>query len=211
MSLKPIFAYYFIKLLSLTYRFQYLNPEVIQNCEQRGENFIFALWHQNLIGAILSHSYKPHAVIVSPSNDGELVAQTCERMGHKVARGSSSRGGQAALKQMIKLLRDMIPGAITVDGPRGPAKEAKKGIFELAYLTDTPIIPLTVIPKKYWKIRKSWDEFRIPMPFTRFLIHYGAPLKVDKISKNEHFNQASIDLKQQLEHSEDLINSILEN
>ncbi len=172
-------------------------------------NYLFALWHQNLIGAILSQSHKSHAVIVSPSNDGELVARTCERMGHKVARGSSSRGGQAALKQMIRLLKEGTPGAITVDGPRGPAHEAKKGIFELAYLTRTPIIPLTVLPTSYWTVKKSWDHFKIPKPFTRFRIHFGAPLLIDKDSKNDHFNQASLDLKQQLERSEDYINSIL--
>lgn len=203
-------AYYFIKIISLTYRYRYLNPESFQKTLTENENYIFALWHQNLIGAILSQKNKSHAVIVSPSNDGELVAKTCEKMGHHTARGSSSRGGQAALKQMIRLLKSKTPGAITVDGPRGPAQEPKKGIFELAYLTGTVIIPLTVIPKSYWTIKKSWDQFRIPMPFTCFYIHFGAPLLIDKDSKKDEFNQASLDLKHQLEHSEVFINSILE-
>lgn len=210
MALKPFFAYYFIRVISLTYRYKYLNPERYQKTCHEFDNYIFALWHQNLIGAILSQRNKPHAVIVSPSNDGELVANTCEKMGHHTARGSSSRGGQAALKQMIRLLKNKVPGAITVDGPRGPAHEPKKGIFELAYLTKTPILPLTIIPKNYWKIKNSWDQFRIPRPFTCFYIHFGAPLLIDKASKSDDFNQASLDLKQQLEHSEVYINSILE-
>lgn len=209
MAWKPLLAYYFIKIISLTYRYKYLNPEQYQKTLNDFDNYLFAVWHQNLIGAILSQRHKPHAVIVSPSNDGEVVAQTCERMGHLIARGSSSRGGQAALKQMIKLLKEGNPGAITVDGPRGPSHEPKKGIFELAYLTKKPIIPLTIIPKSYWETKNSWDKFRIPKPFTCFYIHYGAALTIDKGSKSDHFNQASLDLKQQLEHSEDQINSIL--
>jgi lysophospholipid acyltransferase (LPLAT)-like uncharacterized protein len=209
MSLKPLFAFAIIKLLSFSYRYEYLNSNDLEKVLDEHGNYLFALWHQNLIGAILSQSHKSHAVIVSPSNDGELVAQTCQRMGHKIARGSSSRGGQTALKQMIRYLKEGHPGAITIDGPRGPAHQPKKGIFELAYLTKTPIIPVTVLPKSYWTIHKSWDQFKIPKPFTRFIIHYGAPLLIDKDSKNDHFNQASLDLKQQLEHSEHYINSIL--
>jgi hypothetical protein len=209
MKLKPLIVFFLIRVISLTYRYKYLNPEVLENTKKDCGNYIFSIWHQNLIGAIFSQIGTPHAVIVSPSNDGELVANTCEKMGHVVARGSSSRGGQSALKKMIRLLKT-YPGAITVDGPQGPAKIPKKGVFELAYLTDLKIIPFTIIPKSYWSIKKSWDNFRIPKPFTTFYIHFGAPLKVDKGYKTDNFHQASIDLKQQMEQSEAYINSILD-
>lgn len=207
MKIKPLVVYIFVRLLSLTYRYKYLNSEVLKSINK--DQYIFSIWHQNLIGAIFSQINKPHAVIVSPSNDGELVASTCERMGHFVARGSSSRGGQSALKKMIRLLKS-YPGAITIDGPQGPAGIPKKGILELAYLTKLPIVPFTIIPKKYWVIEKSWDKFRIPKPFTTFYIHFGAPLHVDKECKSDDFHQASIDLKQQMEQSEAYINSILD-
>lgn len=200
--------YIFVRCLSLTYRYRYLNPEILENTiEQRG-SYILSIWHQNLVGAVLSQINKPHAVIASPSADGELVASICSYMGHQVARGSSSRGGGGALKKMMKLLKT-FPGAITVDGPQGPLKLPKKGIFELAYLTKLPIIPFTIVPKNFWSLKKSWDQFRIPKPFTTFYVHFGAPLTIDKDSKADEFHQASIDLKQQMEQSESQINSIL--
>lgn len=209
MILKPLFTYIFIRLLSLTYRYKYLNPEVLDKVKKESNSYIFSLWHQNLIGAILSQIGSPHAVIVSPSRDGELVAKTCEWMGHITARGSSSRDGQKALKKMISFLKNNTPGAITVDGPRGPAKEIKKGIFELAYLSKKPIIPFSIIPAQYYEVQKSWDKFRIPWPFTTFYIHFGAPLIIDKVDKEDSFHKASLDLKQQMERGESQISSIL--
>ena len=209
MYFKPLLAFIFIKLLSFTYRYKYLNPEVLEKVKKESSNYIFSLWHQNLIGAILSQTGKPHAVIVSPSKDGELVAKACEWMGHVTARGSSSRNGQKALRKMIGFLKTKFPGAITIDGPRGPVKEIKKGIFELAYLSKKPIIPFTIIPSHYWVLEKSWDKFRIPRPFTTFYVHFGAPLNINKTDKADSFHTASLDLKQQLERSESHITSIL--
>lgn len=211
MFFKTLFAFLLVRLLSFTYRFEYLNREVVDNVLKTSphKNYLFSLWHQNLIGAIMSEIGNTHAVVVSPSRDGELVAKTCEWLGHATARGSSSRGGGSALKRMIKLLRQGVPGAITVDGPKGPSKEPKPGIFELAYLTQTPIIPLTVIPKSTWVFKKSWDQFRLPKPFSKLYVHYGKPLTIDKSAKKDHFSQAILDLKQQMEQSESQINSLL--
>lgn len=209
--IKPFLAFLFVRLLSLTYRFKYLNREVVEEVikESPTNNYLYSLWHQNLIAAIMSEMKTPHAVIVSSSKDGELVAKTCEWLGHKTARGSSTRGGGSALKKMIRLLKAGTPGAITVDGPRGPAKEPKPGIFELALLSQTPIIPLTVIPNKYWSFKKSWDQFRLPKPFATFYVHYGMPIIVDKSSKSDNFSQTMIDLKTAMKQSELQINSIL--
>lgn len=201
--LKVNLSFLFISLLAKTYRFRALNPDVQLTSLENNPNYIFALWHQNLIGSIYSQKNKPHAVVVSPSRDGELVATAVERLGHKVARGSSSRGGASALKKMIRLLKtDKIPGAISIDGPKGPAKEPKKGIFELAFLTNLPIIPLTVIPTSFWALENSWDKFRIPKPFSTFFIHYGAPLYLTKTDKEDEFYNASKRLCKEMEQSE---------
>lgn len=211
MNLKSFFAFLFVKLLSFTYRFKYLNRQVIDQIKNKeyDNNYIFSLWHQNLIGGILSEQGRGHAIIVSASKDGELVSNICEKLGHKTVRGSSSKGGSTALKKMIKLLKQGIPGAIAVDGPRGPAKEPKLGIFELAYLTKAVVVPITVVPSHYWSFTKSWDNFRLPVPFTSLYIHYGKPIQVEKISKKENFKDEIIELKRQMKQSESIINSIL--
>jgi lysophospholipid acyltransferase (LPLAT)-like uncharacterized protein len=204
MRFKPFFVFLFIRLLSLTYRYKIINQNALNEVKKQSiyGNYLFGLWHQNLIGSILSQIGNPHAVVVSPSEDGQLVAKTCEWLGHLTARGSSSRGGASALRAMIKYLKNGHPGAITVDGPQGPIYEPKKGIFELSYLTKVPVIPLTVLPTKKWVIKKAWDKFKIPKPFTSFYIYYGKPIYPSIEDKEHNFTESVQDLKHQLQHGE---------
>lgn len=106
----------------------------------------------------------------------------CELLGHHVARGSSckdhrDKGGKDAKDEMILMLRAGLPGALTVDGPRGPAQRVKPGIIEMARVTGLPIVPYLPMPSRYWSF-SSWDEFRLPKPFSRIDVHYGAPIHV---------------------------------
>jgi len=204
MNVQPFLAFVFIRLMSFTYRYKIINQDHLNEVKNRSlyGNYLFGLWHQNLIGAILSQLNNPHAVVVSSSKDGELVAKTCEWLGHKSTRGSSSRGGTGAMKGMIKLLRSGLPGALTVDGPRGPMHEAKKGIFELSYLTKTPVVPLAILPNHFWEISNAWDKFRIPKPFATFYIHFGEPIYPSNEDKQHQFERSVKDLKQRLHHSE---------
>lgn len=189
-----------VRVLATTYRFKVFYPEVLQSLKETTAppHYIYGIWHQNLIGAIFSEIGNPHAVIVSGSKDGELVAVTCERLGNKTARGSSHRGGVEAMKSMIRLLKSGLPGAITVDGPKGPKHEPKKGIFEIARLTNLPILPYVVYPEKFWVIKKSWDEFRIPKPFSKIYLMYGDPMIVDRHDQPEMLEQYCSVLKSQL-------------
>ncbi len=79
------------------------------------------------------------------------------------------------MEEMIGVLKTGIPGAVTVDGPKGPAKEVKPGIIAMAKKSDTAIIPYAPIAQSYWEFN-SWDKFRLPKPFSIIDIHYGEPL-----------------------------------
>lgn len=201
------FVFVCIRILSVTYRFIYINKEVKDKVlvEFPPPHYIYALWHQNLISAIFSEIGQPHAVIVSSSKDGQLVATTCELLGNKTARGSSTRGGVEAMKSMLRLLKGGTPGAITVDGPNGPAHTVKMGIFELAKLTSLAVLPLSAYPEKFWTIKKSWDQFRIPKPFSKIFIRYGVPIKIERNADSNNLDQYCSVLKSQLEKDEKII------
>ena len=176
-------AFILIKSLSWTYRFEFINKKSLSQDDQ----YIFALWHQNLIGAITSQKDK-HSVIVSSSKDGEYIAIPLSLLGHKPVRGSSTRGGASAVKAMLRLLKK-IPAAITIDGPKGPKYSVKTGIFDIARLSQKPIIPLAVYPEKCWTFKKSWDEFRFPKPFSKLFVFYGEPIFISsKLSATEKKN-----------------------
>ncbi len=181
-KLSALFVFLVVRLVALTYRFEYIGREQLEASRKKHpkRSYLFAVWHQNLIAAILANKKESHACIVSPSRDGELVATTLKLLGHQSARGSSSRGGKRAMDDMIELVAQGFPGAITVDGPRGPRHVPKRGIFEIARATGAPIIPYTVIPKNCWTFKKSWDLTRLPKPFSRIVVIYGEALFIDQ-------------------------------
>ena len=170
-----------IRLLNSTYRYRF-GGQPTRRDPEGADPYLLAIWHQNLFAGILAQTGRRHVVIVSRSGDGDPVTQLCERLGHVVARGSSAsrgrdKGGRAAKEDMIKKLESGLPGALTVDGPRGPAHVVKPGIVEMARRTGVPIVPYLPLPRRYWSM-KSWDRFRLPKPFTRIDVFYGDPIAV---------------------------------
>ena len=198
--------YYFLRLLNWTYRYEFSGIENRAQAIEKSPNqtYIYGIWHQNLAGGILSQYYLKvkHGCIVSSSKDGDLVAYTLEKLGNIAIRGSSTRGGQAALQTMIKSILNGYPGAITIDGPKGPAHIVKKGIVEIARLTQSPIIPYTVLAKHYWSFEKSWDKFRLPKPFTKIFVHYNQPIFVKGSNDQENIREYCLLLKNSLESAE---------
>ncbi|SEQ78246.1 hypothetical protein SAMN04488038_110184 [Solimonas aquatica] len=174
-------AYLLVRVLASSYRFRSCRAGQ-QLASLPAQGYVLAIWHQNLFGGILAQTGVPHCVMISRSSDGAGVAYICERLGHRVLRGSSRRGerdkgGKQAKDEMIEVLKTGLPGAITVDGPCGPAHEVKPGIIEMARLSRRPIVPYLTLPRRYWSF-PSWDAFRLPKPFTRVDVCYGAPIDI---------------------------------
>ncbi|MDB5972368.1 MAG: hypothetical protein JWQ90_4818 [Hydrocarboniphaga sp.] len=176
------FAYLLVRALASTYRFRSAKPPIAPGTGP-ADGYVLAIWHQNLFSGILAQSAKRHCVIVSRSRDGDPASYLCRKLGHEVVRGSSrkkdgrDKGGKLAKDEMIDRLRAGLPGAVTVDGPNGPAFEVKPGIIEMARLAGVPVVPYLTLPRRYWSF-PSWDSFRLPKPFTRIDICYGAPIHV---------------------------------
>lgn len=148
----------------------------ISNLDQ-GRRIILCTWHQQFFSAIRYFKrYKKYSpcLMISKSNDGEIIANIAERTGWHAVRGSSSRDGGAALKEMVARLRLHgcgLAGHI-LDGPRGPAGVVKSGIISMAQATEAVIVPFSVRAEKVWYFR-SWDKFMVPKPFSRVSIKFG--------------------------------------
>ncbi len=190
--------YLLVRFFDLTYRYRFHNLDVLEKASSLSENgnYLLAIWHQNLFQGILAQTGKKHVVIVSRSKDAEPVAYTCHNLGHAVARGSSrsktgvDKGGRVAMEEMIDLLKSGLPGAVTVDGPKGPAKKVKPGIIVMAKKSGIPIVPYSPIARNYWEFN-SWDKFRLPQPFSVIDIYYGDPIMVDELP----LEQAQLELE----------------
>jgi len=138
---------------------------------------IFALWHARLLPLVYAHRGRGVVVLVSRHTDGEWIARTIERLGYGTARGSSTRGGEEGLRQLMAREARARGLAITPDGPRGPAERVKPGLVWLASRSGLPIVPVAAGADRAHVFR-SWDGFRVPLPFARVCVQYGAPLAV---------------------------------
>jgi len=138
---------------------------------------IYAVWHGRMLLLARLYGWRRARVLTSRSRDGELVARVVERFGLETVRGSSSRAGAEGLRALARSLRDGRDAVVVPDGPRGPRETVKPGLIALAKLSGAPIVPIAVAASREWRLR-SWDEFRIPKPFSRCVVLFGEPIRV---------------------------------
>ncbi len=173
--------YFLLRLLNLTYRYRFIDKHNLEEAKSKHAKgaYIFAVWHQNAVAGSLSHIGNPHCAMISQSKDGELVAFVYKHIGLVPVRGSSTRGGKNARNKIIELINNQgLPAAITIDGPKGPYKQIKSGIIDIAKNTGVAIVPIMPIPDRYWSFRKAWDHFRLPKPFAKIVFKYGKPIYI---------------------------------
>ena len=115
-----------LKALGRSYRYEVLNGEIDSAVYRRGEVPIYCSWHQRwFAGITFMPGRHPIAIMVSQSQDGDFISEMITRLGWHAARGSSSRGGSKALRELVGCLRRGIAVGHIVDGPRGPFGEVK--------------------------------------------------------------------------------------
>jgi lysophospholipid acyltransferase (LPLAT)-like uncharacterized protein len=155
--------------------------------ELRGEPLptaphVLVAWHRGLLVGAFALRDRGLWVPLSVSRDGDLAEGVLRRLGFaRCPRGSSSRGGSALLREMIRRLRAGESGGVLPDGPRGPAYEAKPGVVALAAATGAQLVPVGVGARPVWRLA-SWDRALLPPPFARVVVVFGSPLGAPKSS-----------------------------
>jgi len=130
-----------------------------------------------MIIPILTHGFQGNVTMASKSRDGEVIAAFLGFWGFRVVRGSSSRGGSAAMLEMIREMRDGAAGAaLTTDGPRGPARRSKPGVAKVAEELGAAVFP-TGSSSRWPRFLDSWDNYLLPLPFSRGVCLFGEPLR----------------------------------
>ena len=143
-KLLPFFGSAFIGFLHATLRVRHVD---VHNIESQPRHIV-AFWHAHLLMMLHARYRLPIAVLVSQSRDGDIIAGVFDYYGVEVSRGSSTRGGSAAFRDLLKLAREGRNLAFTPDGPTGPPRVVKEGVIAAAQLTGLPIIPVAFAAKK---------------------------------------------------------------
>jgi hypothetical protein len=142
------------------------------------EPVVAAFWHRNVLIASYYYRSRGFSVAVSRSRDGNRIASLLSALGYQTPpRGSSTRGGAAALLELVRQVEAGTTVSIQTDGPQGPARVSKVGVVSLSRLTGRPITPVSFSARPRLRFR-SWDGTLLPLPFAKVLCRYGDALLV---------------------------------
>ena len=144
----PPIGYAAIRALGWTLRIRTLHADRVNAFWRAGRPVILAFWHGRQLMLPLGYGGSRLHILVSEHRDGELIHRIVRRFGFDTVRGSTTRGGARALRQMTRLGRSGTGLAVTPDGPKGPRCMAQTGVVQLAKLTGLPILPYTFAASK---------------------------------------------------------------
>jgi lysophospholipid acyltransferase (LPLAT)-like uncharacterized protein len=188
------------RLWARTLRFRVEDPANVVALV-RDEPVIFAIWHNRLL--MLPPVFDPcfpgrqSVGLISASRDGDLVSILIERSGYGTIRGSTSRKGVIALRQLVDALAAGMNVLITPDGPRGPIYEASQGVIFVAQQSGASVVPMHMEYSSSWRL-KSWDRFFVPRPFSKVRAIFGPPIQVKRTTGAEEFEKERLRLQDAL-------------
>ena len=137
-----------IRLLGRSMQIDTRGQEHVDRLYQEGKRVIIAFWHARQFMMPLTYRGTLAHILISQHHDGEIIARIVERFGFRAVRGSSTRGGVEALRELIRLGRSGVDLVVTPDGPNGPRQVAKMGVIQLARASRLPIVPLAFSSSK---------------------------------------------------------------
>lgn len=185
-----------------TCRLTILGGENYQKLREEKKPVVILVWHGRIFLVPYFFRSKGAAPLVSPSKDGEIVAQIMARWGYRIIRGSSSH---AIIKAWNRMKRELHEGGeviIVPDGPRGPARKMKIGGLKLAQETGACLVPFSFSASKQKKLN-SWDRFLMFPPFSKVVVVFGEPvflasgLSTEKLEKErERLEAVMIEMDQ---------------
>jgi len=166
-----------IRILGYTWRIEWRGEDNLKKAREISGQIVFSFWHGRLLVLSFTHRHRNIQVLASEHPDGDLMGQTIEWLGFGHLKGSTSKGGARALRQLTSVLRNGFDVGLTVDGPRGPRGMVQQGAVEIARMSRSVVVPVSnsASPRKLFS---SWDRFQFPYPFARVIVEYGEPIVI---------------------------------
>lgn len=194
----PYLLFGVVYLWCMTLRSKNLNEEEENHFKNLTGPYILTLWHGRIFYLFYYLRRHPdYFLLISPSEDGDLLARLARLMGYSVIRGSTYKKAVSAARSLIKVLRRNQRIIIIADGSRGPRCVAQPGSVQLAGITGAPIFPMTFGTKNK-VVLNSWDKFVIPLPFTRCTLNFSSPISLPPKSSERIIEAKRLELENAL-------------
>ncbi len=194
----PYLLFGLVYLWCMTLRSKNMNEEEENHFKNLTGPYILTLWHGRIFYLFYYLRRHPdYFLLISPSEDGDLLARLARLMGYSVIRGSTYKKAVSAARSLIKVLRRNQRIIIIADGSRGPRCVAQPGSVQLAGITGAPIFPMTFGTKNK-VVLNSWDKFVIPLPFTRCTLNFSSPISLPPKSSEQIIEEKRLELENAL-------------
>ncbi len=167
-----------------TLRMEYEGLDQLDDLKKGGRGGIVVVWHgRSLIPANVFYK-RGYWALISLSRDGSIQNEIFQRFGFHTIRGSTGRGGIRAALTLTKKISEGGVLAFTPDGPRGPTHKVQGGTIFLAQKSQAPIFPIGA-SAKWRRLTVSWDQYLIPLPFSKAVMILGKPIELEQTSDEE--------------------------
>lgn len=192
---------------TLRYRYRPMGENFDPNRLNFRGRYLYAFWHENILVPAYHYGRRDIHVLISEHADGRMIAEACRHLGFRVVRGSATRGGARAVRQMHRLSRSAHL-AITPDGPRGPRRRVQPGVVYLAALTGLPIVPFGIAFSRAWRMR-SWDRFAVPWPWSGTVCVTAEPIHVPENIRKDQLEHYRLRVQEAMDAASDAAERIV--
>ncbi len=185
---------------SCRFHFRYADPTVNPEVARRtGVRYLYAFYHEVMLFPAYFWAWPEMQILISDHRDGELITQVVQRLGFGVVRGSTTRGGARALREMTNRV-DRGHLCVTPDGPRGPRRHVHQGLAYLSSRTGLPIVGAGMAFQDPWRAR-SWDRFAVPRPFSAAACVVPEPVVVPPDAGREEIEAAREEVERRMQRA----------
>lgn len=152
----------------------------IKGLENIKDNVIFAVWHGDNFIFTYKNPIKKLAILAGDGVKGDifsgLVHDRVDKIIHVPFNSDNPKAAAYAAAKLLSALEEGYNSAIALDGPRGPYRKIKPGIFLISKKSGKKIIPVGIAVSRKFTVPFRWDKYFVPLPFSRvvFLMDFEA-------------------------------------
>lgn len=160
-----------------------LGRPVLPGPELGSQRYLYAIWHESVFASAFPYRDQGIRILVSKHSDGEFATHVIHRLGFGSIRGSSTRGGVEAVREILAD-RNSDHLVFPVDGPRGPRRQVQPGVVYVSSRAQLPIVPAGIGFSSAWRFN-SWDRMAIPKPLSKVYFVSSDPIVVPRDADRE--------------------------
>ncbi|THD82061.1 MAG: DUF374 domain-containing protein [Phenylobacterium sp.] len=178
----------YLRVILRTVRWRHENVQCVEPVLVGDSGAIALFWHGRIPLCLATAPQwwrKRTRAFVSPSADGEFIAQALAMSGFPAIRVSSAKKGDSAkARQAVAAIREAVTwveggGALVVtpDGPRGPNEMIAPGALQIARRSGQPVFLMGIAASPATQM-DTWDKVMFAAPFGRGAVVWEGPLRV---------------------------------